>query len=133
MLYYFFLYNKVIQFDIYIFFHYDLSRTLDIVPCVVYSRNLFIPSICSSQHLLTLNWIHDPLSKAKDLTRVLMDSSHSHTTEPQQELLCFYLFIYLFIYWMHLRCIEKFLDQGLNLCHSSNLSLSSDNARSLTP
>ena len=27
--------------------------------------------------------------------------------------------------------MQKFLDQGLNLCHSSYLSLSSDNAKSL--
>ena len=42
------------------------------------------------------------------------------------------LYFYLFIFWVRACGTQKFLGQGLNLCHSSNQSLSSDDAGSLT-
>ena len=45
----------------------------------------------------------------------------------------FLLLLVLFIYFFGCACgVWKFLGQGSNLCHSSNLSHCSDNARSLT-
>ena len=40
--------------------------------------------------------------------------------------------IYIYSYICHAQSMRKFLGQGLNPCHSSNPSHSSDNARSLT-
>ena len=43
-----------------------------------------------------------------------------------------YYYLYFILFFGHAHSMWKFPDQGLDLCHSSDLSCCSDNARSLT-
>ena len=68
---------------------------------------------------------------------MLIDHLYVFVEEMSVQILCPFLnqvvlFIYLFIYFGCTHGMQKFLGQGSNLLHSSNLSHSSDNAGSLT-
>ena len=84
--------------------------------------------IYNLHHSLRQFQILNPLRKARDQTHILMDTSWvvnwlSHNRNSKTVSSC----CFLGCTWG----MQKFWDQELNLCHSSNPSYSRDNARSL--
>ena len=127
---------------------YRGSQPRGLIRAVAAGLHHSFSNICDLHHSSWQCWILDPLSEARDQTRNLIVPSRicfhcTMTGNPLFLMLCFtvYLILTTFINLFSLLlllffgCIHgtwMFLGQGLNLCHSSNLSHSSDNAGSLT-